>query len=444
MRLVTPPLALNENDSFIDDIFERKPFAIAITNIIKNSNDPLVISLDGSWGEGKSTFVRMCQQHLNSEYIPNIYIDAFENDHTDDAFMVVASAITDYVKTHAEKDTAKELITKTKKVGAQLLTWGAKIGIKALTLGVIKESDIEDFSKIGEDISDSLSSTAESFIEEKLNNHKKDIESVEAFKKFLSALPRHFTSREDAPPLTIIIDELDRCRPSFAIEMLEKIKHLFSVENIVFILVMNKKQIEESIKSTYGANIDAHTYLQKFINLDSSLPKRTGDYDNDISIYCKKLQTLHEIPNHGNNDLARVMSALGNHFQLSLRQLEKSYSNVVLTYMAFSRPANTYISLISFFSIIKVINPELFQKISTDNIESEEILSLFSNIRQHHNSSYVESTAELLRFCFLEPEEYDKLPYSDRLRRFEEALWSGRRKEIAMAYVTPLSHFTFS
>ncbi|MEJ3576957.1 P-loop NTPase fold protein [Pseudomonas fragi] len=444
MRLVTPSLTIAENDGFNQDIFERKFFAVALTNIIKNSNDPLVIGLDGNWGEGKTTFVKMWQQHLTSEQIPNIYIDAFSNDHTDDAFMVVASAITDYAKINATPEKTKELIYKTKKVGAQLITWGAKVSIKALTLGIIKETDIDDLSRIGDDISEGFSSAAEKLIEEKLNNHKQDIESIESFKAFLSTLPKNLNPTAEKPTLTVIIDELDRCRPSFAIEILEKIKHLFSVENITFILVINKKQIEESIRSTYGANIDAHTYLQKFINIETRLPKRTNEYNNDISIYCEKLQELHGISFNGNRDLTKTMAALGNHFQLSLRQLEKSYSNVVLTYMAFSNPANTYIALVSFFSILKVINPDLFIKISKDNASLDEIQNLFADIKQQHNSVYITSTLELLNFCFMSNDDYNKLSQNDRTRRFEQGFNVERRKDVATSYITPLLHFTFS
>ena len=106
-------------------------------NLVVRSKDELVISLDGKWGEGKTTFVRMWQGLLSENEIPNIYIDAFSNDYLDDAFISVVSAITNYGETHIVKghqEKIAELKNKAKKVGGQLLSWSAKIGIKAATL----------------------------------------------------------------------------------------------------------------------------------------------------------------------------------------------------------------------------------------------------------------------------------------------------------------------
>src|SRR5690349_19066542 len=107
MKIVVQPHQIPEDD-FGSDLFGRKNFGIALANIVKNSADPLVISLDGNWGEGKSTFVKTWQKILDKEKVPNIYIDAFASDYVDDAFMVVAGAITDYVSENAPERKSKE------------------------------------------------------------------------------------------------------------------------------------------------------------------------------------------------------------------------------------------------------------------------------------------------------------------------------------------------
>ncbi|WP_409049648.1 P-loop NTPase fold protein [Serratia sp. BIGb0234] len=69
-----------------------------------------------------------------------------------------------------------------------------------------------------------------------------------------------------------IIDELDRARPDFSLEILEKIKHVFSTNNFVFILSMNREQFQKVIVKRYG-DIDARLYLSKFIHHWFTLPK---------------------------------------------------------------------------------------------------------------------------------------------------------------------------
>ena len=59
MKIVTPSLVVEDHDAFKNDALERKSFGETLMNLVTRSNDPLVISLDGKWGEGKTTFVKM-------------------------------------------------------------------------------------------------------------------------------------------------------------------------------------------------------------------------------------------------------------------------------------------------------------------------------------------------------------------------------------------------
>ena len=130
MKIVTPPLVVRENDGFINDALDRSSYGEALLNLVVRSSDALVISLDGKWGEGKTTFVKMWQGLLTKSNVPNIYIDAFSNDYVDDAFICIASAITNYAETHISKENSERIIelkAKTKKVGVELLSWTARI-----------------------------------------------------------------------------------------------------------------------------------------------------------------------------------------------------------------------------------------------------------------------------------------------------------------------------
>ena len=70
-----------------------------------------------------------------------------------------------------------------------------------------------------------------------------------------------------------MIDELDRCRPSYAVELLEIAKHLFSVDRIVFVLAVNRSELVHSIKALYGSEFDAQGYLGRFFDVDIRLPE---------------------------------------------------------------------------------------------------------------------------------------------------------------------------
>lgn len=105
-----------------------------------------------------------------------------------------------------------------------------------------------------------------------LEPHKTVKESIKLFKENLTELIEHLNSlREVNLPLLIFVDELDRCRPDYAIELLEGIKHLFGVPGVTFVIATNIAQLSESIKAVYGSGFDGQRYLQRFFDLQYTL-----------------------------------------------------------------------------------------------------------------------------------------------------------------------------
>lgn len=428
MKIVTPPLIVEESDAFKNDVLDRKAYGEALLNLVTRSSDELVISLDGRWGEGKSTFVKMWQGLLSEAQVPNIYIDAFANDYLDDAFISVASAITVFVEENIEKDSSEkvaELKTKAKRIGGQLVSWSAKLAVKAATLGAIKESELDELNEIKNDLSKGTSNLLGNIIEERLVSHSKDIALIEEFRELLSEIPSKLEGSSENP-LVVIIDELDRCKPSFAIEMLEKIKHLFSVKNVVFILVMHKEQLEESVRSIYGQNIDAHTYLQKFINIETKLPKQITDrYTNDLKSYSRKLLELHEMETWGEDqNIVDGIEPLANHFNLSLRQLEKVFTNLALLYGSSGENNLRLVPIIVFLAVIKTVKPHVFDRLLQQKISYSEVCNetgLNPNEEEHRKLYWL---MNWVRYALLSEKEFGELDSDDRIKGFGDSLWN--------------------
>jgi hypothetical protein len=84
-------------------------------------------------------------------------------------------------------------------------------------------------------------------------------------KRSLNAVVDLLKDGEQVAPIVIIIDELDRCRPTYAIKLLEEIKHLFDVPGLVFVFGMHGDQLAHSVKAAYGQQFEATSYLSRFI-----------------------------------------------------------------------------------------------------------------------------------------------------------------------------------
>lgn len=90
--------------------------------------------------------------------------------------------------------------------------------------------------------------------------------------------------------IIIFVDDLDRCNPKYAIETLETIKHFFGIKNIIFVLAVDKKQVENIVKTIYGITPDTSDiegYLKKFIDVEFNLPAPI--YTDFISFHLQQI-----------------------------------------------------------------------------------------------------------------------------------------------------------
>ena len=117
-----------------------------------------------------------------------------------------------------------------------------------------------------------LGEGAAAFAEERLSRYSKSRTSVTQFRTVLRDTAVALSEANGNRPLMVMIDELDRCRPSYAVELLEVAKHLFSVDRIVFVLAVNCDQLAHSVKALYGNDFDADGYLRRFFDVDFKLP----------------------------------------------------------------------------------------------------------------------------------------------------------------------------
>ena len=415
MKLTTPRLIIGDGEAFEQDVLDRRMFGEKLMNLISRSNDALVIALNAPWGEGKTTFVHMWQGLLKKNGIHNIYFDAFENDYVDDAFIAIVSRIVFFIEQELKDNLSfEEKLAKLKKqaskVGGQLMTWTAKLAVKAATIGIVKESDIEALQEIKTDLAKGTTELVSKFVENRIASHEQNVQSIESFKETLTSIAETIQNNT-GKPLVVIIDELDRCKPTYAVEIVEKIKHLFSVENIMFILVMNKPQLEEAVRSVYGQGIDANVYLQKFINVECTLPKDlTISTTNDYLRYCNRLYDLHELETWGDkSELVDVMIVLSQHLQLSLRELEKCFTYISIFYGSVKQRSVRIKPIIAMLAVIKIRFPELYLRLGRKDVTANEVVKVVklpeedSDENEAHLLWYIASWA---KYCLSTDEEF--------------------------------------
>ena len=237
------------------------------------------ISLDAKWGDGKTFFVRQIEEtlkyfwakkmeteekplkDLNSyEYlkesvavkqttVEHIYLPVYYNawmydDHNDPLMSL--------------------LLVMTKQCGG---AYNTKINTKSLG---------ERLLAVASSLPISIKKVNPATLIKDLQEGKMDILSAVKTEEDIKECVRDVFNDiivEEAEKLVIFIDELDRCKPSFAIEMLERIKHYFDDERIIFVVSLNKEQLIHTISNYYGSEFDSTRYLNRFFDVSINLPE---------------------------------------------------------------------------------------------------------------------------------------------------------------------------
>jgi hypothetical protein len=394
MRVFPPTILVDEKEGFTQekDIFARASFGDGLANLVTITDDPLVILLDSPWGTGKTTFLKMWAGELRKRDLPVIYFDAFENDHVDNGFVAIAAEVIRLSQT-LEKSKApahKAFVKKAARLGGILLRTSARLGVKAATLGAIDAADLDALKRVANDVAKETSTAADEYVEAILKLQSQEKESLEGVRGALAALAENLGDAQeklaDGPkrPLVFIIDELDRCKPSFALELLERIKHIFSIPNVHFVLAAQLEQLANSVRYSYGSGIDALTYLQKFYNVIVHFPASSRSrHEALIPRFVSHLTQAMSL----DRDALVIVRHVAEVKQLSFRTVERIATCVSLA-RAFVPSNSLWISpIISVLSIIKVIAPDTFRRVREGNTTIQEIKELLDFDKALNSSS---------------------------------------------------------
>lgn len=260
------------------DVLQRKKYADFLTQYLVAKKDPFVININAPWGSGKTFFIGHWYEDLKKEH-PCVLFNAWENDFSSDPLLSVISSIEKDLSpllSVTDKDTTK-INSGLSKVGEYLKSI-APILVRAAVSKAIGKDGLEELQQLNEKDEKAATEIVEKVTEKLIQNNKTVEKAIESFEKSLEELIEKLTCNQKnlKKPLFIFIDELDRCRPLYAIELLERIKHLFGVPGIVFVIATDTEQLKHSVNAIYGSGFDSTTYLRRFF--DQSYTLALPDY----------------------------------------------------------------------------------------------------------------------------------------------------------------------
>lgn len=376
--LKSKEIEIPEDNPFLNDSLNRKESAEALTEFVLSTDDPMVVCIDAPWGQGKTTFLRMWEQHLKNSQIPTIYYNAWESDFSDDALISLIGEIgssLSVLSQTGDESKVREHFEKAKNIGIGLIKRSIPVAAKVATAGVL------DLDKVSEQ---ALATFAESVAKEQIEQYENSKKTIQAFRDSLCAFSASITG-EEPKPLVFIIDELDRCRPNYSIAVLEKAKHFFNVENIVFILGADKTQLGSSIKAIYGEGLNVNGYLRRFIDFDYLLPSpEKGKYVKALfdkfgfKEYFQK-KTGRESQYEQGQALS-MFEELFDLYKLTLREQEHCCSLLSLAIRTTPHDYKLFPLFLCFLIVLKVKDPESYSSLLSGELQPKQLLKALKNI----------------------------------------------------------------
>lgn len=340
--------ATDENilNSIRNDILQRTTDVKNFIRLLETIDTNSFIALDGAWGSGKTFFVRQVELTLNYHYmkcfgkeITNtvenaffdneilanmklnnsyiaLYFDSWLYDNNDNALMALLFAI----------------IKQSEKIIDYKIDTKMEIPFRDNILAIIKslnfwKFNFNDLKLEGTDILSNIYTLEE--VREKIKD---------CFNQIIA---------ENGQKMVIFIDELDRCKPTFAVDLLERIKHFFDDDRIIFVLSTNKEQLIHTLSKYYGNGFDSSRYLNKFFDINICLPK------GDIDYYFKKLN-MADIRYDNMLDIAKELQR---YYRLTLRDTTIYFQKITSIIEKYNKEGHdTWYALCIFVPIISILD----------------------------------------------------------------------------------------
>lgn len=410
-------------DPWHDDVLDRRGFAEFLTSVLteqarvlsERQQRGLTVALDAEWGAGKTFFIERWADSLRRQGYPVVMFDAWKHDLGEAPAIVLMAAIDEGLREwlgrtsiHAEtKERAlalgrkgiRQLRRAVMPAGGVILSGLLKkyTGIAVKDLKSVYNAAGDDDDDVDDSTNDAPSSDVQAkeadsdeqakidagldrIFEKMLSEQTQRIEAIAGFREEMGRVISLI--REDGAarmPVFVFVDELDRCRPSYAISLLEEIKHIFGMPQVCFVVSTNITQLSHSVRAIYGHEFDAEHYLKRFYDQTYTIPNPGNRSYISLLLKESPLSNRKKIdcglppPTWAAPTIDQPISMLFEAFALDLRSQRQVFGVAETAAIGIESEKPLYVFWLFFLAILIHKDQALFSKLMTKEKSGQKI-----------------------------------------------------------------------
>lgn len=353
-------------EAWQDDKLERFRLAAYLNTVISSITQPFVINISAPYGTGKTFFLKNWHRQLQDEGYRVVYLNASETEISGDPVIALVSAIREQVMSNSTDQQFKAF--------ESLMEAASPYILRRQTPGQEKRAgNVEQLS----------SDTHQA--RERITRHEAVMGSMREFRSGLVHFLAQMASAEPDPrrhKLIVLIDELDRCRPAYLLELLETLRHLFLVPGVIAVLAADQQHLKQAVSGVYGGESGGEGYLRKFIDWELALPEpsyRTFArhlYDTfriaDAGIFIPGRE-----PFRGEDHLIEGFAFFADLCNLTLRQQHHCFTNINIAARGMGRDCQPFGFLLGALTALKMSYGQEIRKFCFGSRPATELIRDF-------------------------------------------------------------------
>ena len=346
MQLKPPEFTAEPDAPFKNDLLGRKSQVEGFCRMLRGVDGHAVVSLDGPWGSGKTAFVRMSAAYLQSKQVRVVEFNAWHQGHTRSPLVDLVSALRSQIDETTMKGLTEAVLTVTARVATQL--------VKAGTSGLV------DIGALDADKGQDLTTMWDEA--EKGTTH---------FKEQLAT-----AATKGDGPLIVLIDELDRCHPTYALELLATVRHLFNVDGVVVGLAINRTELAHSVQAVYGPDFSADRYLRRFADLHAQL---LPPNHRELPHFLQQLLTAADLSSNAGYGVDKVLRLVGEAENCGLRDIQQATYHYGAALASFDQNSVSLEGIkltIAALTVLRTLDRDAYRSISIGQIDGYNAIAV--------------------------------------------------------------------